>query len=94
MNQTIYFRKDIWDSFAAEPDKSKLINELLSEHYGLGSVAETKTRSRVSSRRLDTRSSFERRVERNSGGFCKNGHPIPDGRDRCLGKGCKYGGAN
>lgn len=21
---------------------------------------------------------------------CKNGHPIPEGRDRCLGKGCKY----
>lgn len=22
--------------------------------------------------------------------FCKNGHPIPAGRDKCLGKGCKY----
>lgn len=22
--------------------------------------------------------------------FCKNGHAIPEGRDRCLGKGCKY----
>jgi hypothetical protein len=22
--------------------------------------------------------------------FCKNGHPIPYGRERCLGKGCKY----
>lgn len=22
--------------------------------------------------------------------LCKNGHPIPDGRDRCMGKGCKY----
>lgn len=21
---------------------------------------------------------------------CRNGHPIPDGRDRCLAKGCKY----
>lgn len=21
---------------------------------------------------------------------CKNGHPIPPGRNRCLGKGCKY----
>jgi len=21
---------------------------------------------------------------------CKNGHPIPEGRDKCLGKGCKY----
>lgn len=24
------------------------------------------------------------------GAFCKNGHPIPEGRTRCLGKGCKY----
>lgn len=23
-------------------------------------------------------------------GFCKEGHPIPAGRDKCLGKGCKY----
>lgn len=22
--------------------------------------------------------------------FCKNGHPIPYPRDKCLGKGCKY----
>lgn len=22
--------------------------------------------------------------------FCKEGHPIPDGDSRCLGKGCKY----
>ena len=22
--------------------------------------------------------------------FCKNGHPIPYPKDRCLGKGCKY----
>lgn len=22
--------------------------------------------------------------------LCKNGHPIPAGRDRCMGKGCKY----
>lgn len=21
---------------------------------------------------------------------CKNGHPIPEGRTKCLGKGCKY----
>lgn len=22
--------------------------------------------------------------------FCPNGHPIPEDRDRCFGKGCKY----
>lgn len=22
--------------------------------------------------------------------WCKNGHPIPSGKSRCMGKGCKY----
>ena len=22
--------------------------------------------------------------------WCKNGHPMPEGRDRCIWKGCKY----
>lgn len=25
-----------------------------------------------------------------SAAICKNGHPIPEGRTKCLGKGCKY----
>lgn len=35
MNQTIYFRKDIWSKFEYEKNKSNLINQLLSIHYGL-----------------------------------------------------------
>lgn len=26
----------------------------------------------------------------NDSSFCPYKHPIPNGRDRCLGKGCKY----
>ena len=33
---------------------------------------------------------FKKRVERASAGFCKNGHAIPEGRSKCMGKGCKY----
>ena len=33
MNQTIYFRKDVWELFETEPKKSDLINRLLEEHY-------------------------------------------------------------
>ena len=33
---------------------------------------------------------FKERIERVSSGFCKNGHSIPKGRSKCLGKGCKY----
>lgn len=35
-------------------------------------------------------SAFKERIERVSSGFCKEGHPIPSGRSKCLGKGCKY----
>lgn len=33
MNHTIYFRKDVWEEFKEEPDKSKVINALIKEHY-------------------------------------------------------------
>lgn len=33
MNQTIYFRKETWEYFQHEADKSKLVNELLQAHY-------------------------------------------------------------
>jgi len=33
MNQTIYFRKEIWNRLKDEQKKSELINELLAEHY-------------------------------------------------------------
>jgi hypothetical protein len=35
MNQTIYFRKDVWEKFGEEKGKSNIINQLLAEHYGL-----------------------------------------------------------
>lgn len=35
MNITIYIRSSIEDRFREEPDKSKLINELLQQHYGI-----------------------------------------------------------
>lgn len=33
MNQTIYFRKGVWDKFQHEKEKSDLINSLLEMHY-------------------------------------------------------------
>jgi hypothetical protein len=40
MNYTTYYRKDVWERFKDEPDKSDLINRLLAEHYD--DVAEEK----------------------------------------------------
>ena len=36
MNQTIYFRKAVWDNFKDETDKSALVNDLLAHHYEIG----------------------------------------------------------
>lgn len=33
MNQTIYFRKDVWEKFQDEKNKSELINNLLDDWY-------------------------------------------------------------
>lgn len=35
MNQTIYFRKDVWNKFQDEVGKSNLVNQLLAKHYGI-----------------------------------------------------------
>lgn len=73
------------ERFDSEPKKSELVNRLLAEHYslpplrdkplGIPPVAKKPKESLPS--QLTPR-------------FCKNGHPIPYPRDKCLGKGCKY----
>lgn len=40
MQYNIYFRKENWELFQDEENKSQLINELLTQHYG-GSVGVT-----------------------------------------------------
>lgn len=35
MNQTIYFRKENWEKFKDEPQKSELVNLLLARHYDI-----------------------------------------------------------
>lgn len=39
---------------------------------------------------LQSASLFNERFIKNSNGICRNGHSIPQGREKCLGKGCKY----
>lgn len=34
MQYNTYYRKDVWERFKEEPNKSELVNELLAEHYG------------------------------------------------------------
>jgi hypothetical protein len=35
---------------------------------------------------------IEKRQAERSVGLCPNGHAIPEGRSKCMGKGCKYAG--
>lgn len=44
-------------------------------------------------KRLATPTTMEEKLgnlQRSNAKYCKNGHAIPNGRDRCMGKGCKY----
>lgn len=91
MNQTIYFRKNVWDSLKDETDKSKLINTLLEKHY----AREIHTIEFVKGADIAEELNPFRKVEptpvRLASGVCKiHGTPL-DGRGKCLQKGCKNG---
>lgn len=82
MQYTLYIRKDINEKFKDEKEKSVLVNILLDRHYRV-----TPEAGHLPQQDLET---VVKRVFPKAEAFCKNGHPIPDGRDKCLGKGCKY----
>ena len=65
------------ERFENEPAKSQLVNELLSGWYG----DEEPDSLKVAVEEVKS-------IYRNE--MCPNGHPIPEGRERCMGKGCKY----
>lgn len=88
MNQTIYFRKEVWDKFKDESQKSDLINLLLSRHYEYyhpGTLIEE-----VSDESIVGNADLAKTLKPMTSNFCRGGHLIPTGRDRCLGKGCEY----
>lgn len=74
-NYTLYIKNN---SFDKEKNKSGLVNELLAEHYDIHPKVDNLVKIMSSKTKISNTL------------FCKNGHPIPEGRDKCLGKGCKY----
>ena len=85
------------DRFRKEKNKSALVNKLLEEHYWNEGIKEVNTA--LSNAKVPTEDRYvatpegvygPTKLEPKAQKFCKNGHPVPSGRDRCLGKGCKY----
>lgn len=88
------------ERFRSEPKKSALVNKLLTDYYdnhNFKSVLE-KTNKYLNSARVPEEGRYVATPEGIYGPtklevktkLCKNGHAIPEGRDRCMGKGCKY----
>lgn len=82
----IYIEPAIEKILRKEESMSGLINTLLRKHYGY-----ERTKIKAVTFGKGTPGETTKYVEQTIGPeFCKNGHPIPEGRTKCLGKGCKY----
>lgn len=57
--------------------------------YGDGSGKPVKT-TKISETVIRTPQQAAEAVKPAGMRFCKEGHPMPEGRSKCLGKGCKY----
>lgn len=93
MNYTIYIASDLdkHDRFHGEENKSGLVNMLLRKHYSIHAPKQGVGKVREEVQVLAALPNpFTERKNSLSSGYCKNGHPIPEGREKCLGKGCKY----
>lgn len=94
MNSTIYIRKENQEKWERIANKSAYINSLLEQESlagFLGHELNGKMRDeglhKVEKVLKTTNLTNEIGEKLN---FCPNGHPMPIGRERCLGKVCKY----
>lgn len=92
-NRTVYVNDANFAYFKNEKDKSKLVNTLLSDHYGL--LTEAKLNATMSTL-TGSGVSFSNPAEMLRGmldvtmkQFCPNGHRLTDG-GRCLTKDCEH----
>ncbi len=97
--KTVYIREEDLDLWAACPNKSLMIHNALQKMDVTEWKPVNRTRDGMYSTKLGT---FSEPTEPHSTDpinvpipalvprFCKNGHPIPYPKEKCLGKGCKY----
>lgn len=100
MNMNIYITKDNTERLKNESSMSGLINRLLNNHYGKKPDASVEVglkdslrKDRIIKNPVEALSAVKavgsKKVDIEQD-FCPNGHPIPEGHSKCLGKGCKY----
>jgi hypothetical protein len=96
MQYNTYYRKDVWEKFKDEADKSDLVNSLLSEHYGRPKTATESVILRdppkplPMSERIKVVDDIEIKPIRTGTNLCRV-HGIPlTATGKCLQKGCKY----
>ena len=87
MNYMIYIAKSVEENFKQESNKSGLINDLLLNYYNRPKSSDTK---RHYPERFPYKKTKERTPAKRDYLECKNGHPLVEGRNKCLAKGCKY----
>lgn len=85
-NYTIYIKHDAFDT---EPNKSGLVNQLLKKHYFDNTTKETDPIPDTKPP-LSLNDVKEIKAKQANMKMCPNGHPIPEGRSKCMGKGCKH----
>lgn len=82
----IYIREDDWQKFQAIEDRPLWLS------HALRNTDVPKVNKAITERKEIEKvmKPFMKHMARNTVGFCPNSHPIPEGREKCLGKGCKY----
>jgi hypothetical protein len=94
IQKTVYIREEDVPAWKALKNKAAFIHEALSgvpgdqlrrkSTFREAELADTPT----SQADIDSKVKM---VQKEKGlRFCKNGHAIPKGRTKCMGKGCKY----
>lgn len=93
-NRTQYIRNEDVDAWDALENKSEWIHNHLNQPLPRIMKAE-KEGSQKSEENTPSLPHIESKIKEFQGAkklaFCKNNHAIPEGRDKCMGKGCKYG---
>ena len=95
MRVNIFIRKENEDKWLRIANKSNWVNTILSnsdDTSSWGEVRETPAGRMTTVLTEEVTPSIPQTtpVKNSNFSFCKNGHPIPNGRENCLGKGCKY----
>lgn len=94
---TFYLEEDIVERLNQEKNKSAIVNSALRVHFMMkdskpDDMIKVQTEKNFKSLQDALSYGVDNKTydKSNTASYCPNGHPIPVGRDRCMGKGCKH----